>query len=77
MPIDVTLPPALLRLMAQSSGSPELRAWVAWLIVVHLLAADGRNDAAPCLTGHRGPSARPVRSVRLARGSITGRRARG
>ena len=75
MPTDTYTPIAVL-LMRDPDIAERLMAVVAVILWAELAAASGRNDARlPWFGGE--PRARPVRGLRRARRSVSGRRARG
>jgi hypothetical protein len=69
-------PLALLVALNRKTGDQRIAALVFLLLWAELAAASGRNDhVAPFVP--TGPGARPVRSLRRARRTTAGRRARG
>jgi len=68
--------PVTLVLMRDREIAERLMSVVAVLLWAEMAAASGRNDARlPWFGGE--PRARPVRGLRRARRSVSGRRARG
>jgi hypothetical protein len=67
---------SLLILLNRKTGDRRLAALVFLLLWAELAAASGRNDHVPPFM-RTGPTARQLRSLRRARRTTAGRRARG